>query len=129
MRILLVRFLPILEAEIDTDIIKRYIQVYIDVVVYDPKIFPSLKFKYSTQSRIWVQWLTVILPGACAYCADMQSPILRKDAPIVEWPPVHKIAIVKSFCSSLFRLVHLLRELSQYRQGTGDRLVDGPLIS
>ena len=70
------------------DVIKRYI--YLDLGVCGFRIPPTLKNKYSTQSRNWVQWLTVISPGTCAYCANMQSHILRKDDPGVEWPPVHE---------------------------------------
>ena len=70
------------------DIIKSYI--YLDLGICGLRIPPTLKNKYSTQSRTWVQWLTVISPGTCAYCADMQGHILRKDDPSVEWPPVHE---------------------------------------
>ena len=64
------------------DIIKSYI--YLDLGICGLRIPPTLKNKYSTQSRTWVQWLTVISPGTCAYCADMQGHILRKDDPSVE---------------------------------------------
>ena len=70
------------------DIIKSYI--YLDLGICGLRIPPTLKNKYSTQSRTWVQWLTVISPGTCAYCADMQGHILCKDDPSVEWPPVHE---------------------------------------
>ena len=70
------------------DIIKRYI--YLNLGIYGSRICPTLKNRYSTQSRTWVQWLTVISPGTCVYCAAMQGHILQKDHPDVRWPPVHK---------------------------------------
>ena len=70
------------------DIIKRYI--YFDFGSYGCRMWPTLKNRYSTQSRTWVQWLTVISLRTCAYCADMQGHILRKDDPNIEWPPIHE---------------------------------------